>query len=200
MNNQEITDSLLNTLTIEAETIAKLRETLDMTVLITLVQKIGEKKGKVVVTGCGTSGAAAKKIVHSLSCVSVPAVYMNPADAIHGSMGIISEGDIVILISKGGNTKELVNLLDSIKAQKAYIVGVGENPNALIGSYSDLFVKIAVEKEPDSFNMLASASTLAVMSTFDAVCIALMTYTGFTKEQFGINHPGGAVGDRLLGK
>lgn len=200
MNNQEIKDSLLNTLSIEAATIAKLQETVDMEVLTTLVKKIGEKKGKVVVTGCGTSGAAAKKTVHSLSCVSVPAVYMNPADAIHGSMGIIDEGDIVILISKGGNTKELVNLLESIKAQKAYIVGVGENPASIIGKYSELFLKIVVDKEPDTFNMLASASTLAVMSTFDAVCIALMTYTGFTKEQFGINHPGGAVGDRLLGK
>ncbi|MBO1308688.1 SIS domain-containing protein [Enterococcus sp. 669A] len=200
MNNQEIKDSMLNTLSIEANTIAQISETVDMDVLTKLVHKIGAKKGKVVVTGCGTSGAAAKKIVHSLSCVSVPAVYLNPADAVHGSMGIIAEGDIVIVISKGGNTKELVNLLDSIKAQKAYIVGVGENEESTIGKYSELFVKISVEKEPDTFNMLATASTLAVMSTFDAVCIALMTYTGFTKEQFGINHPGGAVGDRLLGK
>ncbi|MGM0240630.1 SIS domain-containing protein [Enterococcus sp. AZ103] len=200
MNNQEIKDSLLNTLTIEAETISKLPETLDLEVLTTLVHKIGEKKGKVIVTGCGTSGAAAKKIVHSLSCVSVPAVYLNPADAVHGSMGIITNQDIVIVISKGGNTIELTNLLDSFKAQKAYIVGIGEKSDSTIGKYSDLFLKISVDKEPDTFNMLATASTLAVMSTFDAICIALMTYTGFTKEQFGINHPGGAVGDRLLGK
>lgn len=200
MNKQEIKDSLLNTLSIEADTIAKLSETVDMSVLTTLVEKIGEKKGKVIVSGCGTSGAAAKKIVHSLSCVSVPAVYLNPADAVHGSMGIITDKDIVIVISKGGNTIELTNLLDSFKAQKAFIVGVGEKPESTIGKYSDLFLKISVDKEPDTFNMLATASTLAVMSTFDAVCIALMSYTGFTKEQFGINHPGGAVGDRLLGK
>ncbi|MBV7389629.1 SIS domain-containing protein [Enterococcus sp. ALS3] len=200
MNKQEIKDSMLNTLSIEADTIAKLSETVDMDVLTTLVEKIGEKQGKVIVSGCGTSGAAAKKIVHSLSCVSVPAVYLNPADAVHGSMGIITDKDIVIVISKGGNTIELTNLLDSFKAQKAYIVGVGENPDSTIGKYADLFLKISVDKEPDTFNMLATASTLAVMSTFDAVCIALMTYTGFTKEQFGINHPGGAVGDRLLGK
>lgn len=200
MNKQEIKDSMLNTLSIEADTIAKLSETVDMDVLTTLVEKIGEKQGKVIVSGCGTSGAAAKKIVHSLSCVSVPAVYLNPADAVHGSMGIITDKDIVIVVSKGGNTIELTNLLDSFKAQKAYIVGVGENPDSTIGKYADLFLKISVDKEPDTFNMLATASTLAVMSTFDAVCIALMTYTGFTKEQFGINHPGGAVGDRLLGK
>lgn len=200
MNKQEIKDSMLNTLSIEADTIAKLSETVDMDVLTTLVEKIGEKQGKVIVSGCGTSGAAAKKIVHSLSCVSVPAVYLNPADAVHGSMGIITDNDIVIVISKGGNTIELTSLLDSFKAQKAYIVGVGENPDSTIGKYADLFLKISVDKEPDTFNMLATASTLAVMSTFDAVCIALMTYTGFTKEQFGINHPGGAVGDRLLGK
>ncbi|WP_288226021.1 SIS domain-containing protein [uncultured Enterococcus sp.] len=200
MNKQEIKDSMLNSLSIEADTIAKLSETVDMDVLTTLVEKIGEKQGKVIVSGCGTSGAAAKKIVHSLSCVSVPAVYLNPADAVHGSMGIITDKDIVIVISKGGNTIELTNLLDSFKAQKAYIVGVGENPDSTIGKYADLFLKISVDKEPDTFNMLATASTLAVMSTFDAICITLMTYTGFTKEQFGINHPGGAVGDRLLGK
>ncbi|MGO3610614.1 MAG: SIS domain-containing protein [Enterococcus gilvus] len=200
MNKQEIKNSMLNTLSIEADTITKLSETVDMDVLTTLVEKIGEKQGKVIVSGCGTSGAAAKKIVHSLSCVSVPAVYLNPADAVHGSMGIITDKDIVIVISKGGNTIELTNLLDSFKAQKAYIVGVGENSDSTIGKYADLFLKISVDKEPDTFNMLATASTLAVMSTFDAVCIALMTYTGFTKEQFGINHPGGAVGDRLLSK
>ncbi|MEO1772189.1 KpsF/GutQ family sugar-phosphate isomerase [Candidatus Enterococcus ferrettii] len=200
MNNQEIKDSMLNTLAIEGAAITKLSETVDLDVLTTLVHKIGEKKGKIVVSGCGTSGVGAKKIVHSLSCVSIPAVYLNPADAVHGSMGIITEDDIVILISKGGNTKELVHLLDSIKAQKPYIVGVGENETSAISHSADLFIKVSVDKEPDSFNMLATASTLAVISIFDAVCIALMTYTKFTKEQFGINHPGGAVGDRLLGK
>ncbi|MGX7198165.1 SIS domain-containing protein [Enterococcus olivae] len=200
MNKQEIKESIQNTFEIEAAAIGALSKSVDQEVLATLVEKIGEKKGNVIVTGCGTSGTAAKKIVHSLSCVSVPAVFLSPSDAIHGSMGIITDKDIVIVISKGGNTKELTNLLDSIKAQGAFIVGVGEKEESKIGDYSNLFVKIAVEKEPDPFNMLATASTLAVISTFDTVCIALMTYTGFTKEQFGINHPSGAVGDRLLGK
>lgn len=200
MNKQKIKESIKNTFEVEASTISALSKSVDEEVLVTLVEKIGEKKGNVIVTGCGTSGTAAKKIVHSLSCVSVPAIYLNPCDAVHGSTGIITDKDIVIIISKGGNTKELTNLLDPIKAQGAYMVGVGEKKESKIGEYSDLFVKIAVEKEPDSFNMLATASTLAVISTFDTVCIALMTYTGFTKEQFGINHPSGAVGDRLLGK
>lgn len=200
MNTKEIKASIKNTWDIEADTIAALKNTVDQEVLVELVEKIGAKKGSVVVSGCGTSGTAAKKIVHSLSCVSIPAVYLNPADAVHGSMGILTAEDIVIVISKGGNTKELVNLLDSIKKQGAYLVGVGENPDSTIGKASDLFLKIAIEKEPDTFNMLATASTLAVISTFDTICIALMTYTGFTKEQFGINHPSGAVGERLLGK
>ncbi|MBP1040280.1 SIS domain-containing protein [Vagococcus sp. BWB3-3] len=200
MNHTDISNSLQNTLAIEAQTLDHLTKTIDTEVLITLVKKIGEKKGKVIVSGCGTSGTAAKKIVHSLSCVSVPAVYLTPSDAVHGSFGIITSDDIVILISKGGNTSELVNLLGSIKEQGAYLVGVGENQDSHIGNASDLFVKVAVEKEPDSFNMLATASTLAVISTFDAVCIALMPYTNFTKKQFGINRPGGAVGARLLGK
>lgn len=200
MNKNEIIESITNTFTVEAETISALSESVDKDILAILVERIGKKEGNVIITGCGTSGTAAKKIVHSLSCISIPAVYLNPSDAIHGSMGIITPKDIVIMISKGGNTKELTNLLDSIKAQGAYIVGVGENEESKIGNYSNIFIKISIKKEPDPFNMLATASTLAVISTFDTVCIALMEYTNFSKEQFGINHPSGAVGERLLGK
>lgn len=198
MKDFNIKESIKNTFNIEVSELKKNGNNIDLDRLEILVEKIGEKKGNVIICGCGTSGTAAKKIVHSLNCISVPAIALIPSDAIHGSLGLITDRDIVIIISKGGNTKELVNLLPSIESQGAYIVGVGENENSKIGSYSNLFINIMIDKEPDPFNMLATASTLSVIATFDAVCVALMTYTDFTKKQFGINHPSGAVGERLL--
>lgn len=195
-----IKKSIENTLKIESESVANLVNVIDIQVIEQVINKISNLKGKVIISGCGTSGTAAKKIVHSLSCISIASLYLNPSDAVHGSMGIIREDDIVILISKGGNTSELTKLINSIKTNKAFLIGVGENEDSTIGKESDLFIKVAVEKEPDKFNMLATASTLAVISVFDAICIALMDTMDFSKSKFALNHPGGAVGERLLHK
>jgi len=184
--------------TVEGNAILALKETIDFESLAIIVDKIGSCNGKIVISGCGTSGVAAKKIVHSLSCISINAVYLNPTDAVHGSMGILKKNDVIILISKGGDTQELVVLIDSIKAIGACLVGVGENQDSRIGKASDLFICVKVDREPDETNMLATASTLAVISTFDAVCITLMDTTNFTHDKFLINHPAGAVGERLL--
>jgi D-arabinose 5-phosphate isomerase GutQ len=106
--------------------------------------------------------------------------------------------DVVIAISKGGNTREVVNLLQTIKAKRAFLIGVTEREESALERSSDLWLRVAVEREPDPFNMLATASTMAVVAVFDAVCIALMERTGYTREQFALIHPGGAVGDRLM--
>ena len=106
--------------------------------------------------------------------------------------------DVVILISKGGNTEELVRLLPACKAKKAAVIVVSENPDSRLAVNADIYLKIKVEREPCRFNMLATASTMAVIAVFDAVCIALMQMTEYTREQFAVIHPGGAVGERLL--
>lgn len=190
--------NIRNVLAIEAQTITNLTNTLDYGIVAEIIRSISKLEGKLIVSGAGTSGVAAKKIVHTFSCMSIPSVYMNPADAVHGSLGIIREKDIVILISKGGNTEELTSLVPTILKTGAVIIGVGENEDSYIGKHSNIFLKIITEKEPDPFNMLATASTLAVISSFDAIAIETMKNINFTKEQFGLNHPGGAVGKRLL--
>ena len=197
---KSINDSLTQTLLIEGETISRLVKELDLITLENFVKIIATTTGKVVVSGCGTSGVAAKKFVHSLSCIEIPAVYLNPTDAVHGALGILQKNDTFVLISKGGNTQELVALLNSAKTKGARLISVGENKEGKISQAADLFIQVKVKEEPDPFKLLATASTLAVISMFDAVCVALMRQTNYTKEQFAINHPGGAVGDKLINK
>ena len=146
----------------------------------------------------GTSAMAAKKAVHSLNCIECPAVFLTPSDAVHGGLGVLQKDDILFLVSKGGGTGELVQLIPACRAKGAVLVGVTENEDSRIAKEADICLKIKVDREPCRFNMLATASTMAVVSVFDAVCIALMQYTDYTKEQFAVIHPKGAVGERLL--
>jgi KpsF/GutQ family protein len=201
--NQDMKDTILNsvknTWEIEAQSIRALADDTDKEALLKAVEAIGGMKGKAIVSGCGTSGAAAKKIAHSLCCVERPAMFLSPADAVHGALGMLQKDDVLILITKGGNTQEIVNMIPACKEKGAYLIGITENPDSVLGRNADLLLKVKVAKEPCPFNMLATASTLAVIALFDAICIALMHYTSYTREQFALIHPGGAVGERLLG-
>ena len=200
MTEQEILSEINRCLTMEAESIAQLRQSLEQEVVLAVARALMNCKGKVILSGCGTSAMAARKIAHSLSCIEIPALFLSPADAVHGALGVLQREDILILISKGGNTQELVNLIPACKTKGALLIGVSENPESVIAKQADIYLKVKVEQEPCRFNMLATASTLAVIATFDAICIALMQMTGYTREQFAVIHPGGAVGERLLNK
>ena len=200
MTEQEILSEINRCLTMEAESIAALRQTLDQEAVLAAAKALMNCKGKVILSGCGTSAMAARKVAHSLSCIEIPALFLSPADAVHGALGVLQREDILILISKGGNTQELVNLIPACKTKGALLIGVFENPESVIAGQADISLKVKVEQEPCRFNMLATASTLAVIATFDAICIALMQMTGYTREQFAVIHPGGAVGERLLNK
>ena len=169
-------------------------------VVLATANAIADCKGRIILSGCGTSAMAAKKIAHSLNCIERPALFLTPSDAVHGGLGVVQPGDIVILVSKGGGTKELVYLLPACRTKHATVIAVSENPESVLAQNADIYLQVQVDREPCRFNMLATASTMAVIAMFDAICIALMQMTGYTKEQFAVIHPGGAVGDRLLGK
>lgn len=195
--NINLFSEIIRTIDIEAKSIEKLKTTIDKTSVLKTLKLIAEKD-RVVLSACGTSAMAAKKIAHSLNCIECPALFLTPSDAIHGGLGVLQKNDLLLLISKGGNTKELLPILNAAKIKKAKIVGVSENEDSFIAKNSDVYLKIKVNEEPCRFNMLATASTLAVISVFDAICIALMQYTNYSKEQFAIIHPAGAVGERLI--
>lgn len=198
MTDKEIISEVNRCISMEADAIGKLTEVLDEKAVLETAKALQNCKGKVILSGCGTSAMAAKKVAHSLCCIEIPALFLSPADAVHGGLGVQQEDDILILISKGGNTQELVNLIPACRTKKAKLIGVSENPDSKIAQAADIYMKVKAEREPCRFNMLATSSTLAVISTFDAICIALMQMTGYTREQFAVIHPGGAVGERLL--
>lgn len=200
LDSKEILSEIKRTLKMEAAAIAALPDELNGEALVSAAEAIANCRGKVVVSACGTSAMAANKAVHSLNCIECPALFLTPSDAVHGGLGVLQQEDLLILISKGGSTAELLPLAAACKQKNAFLIAVSENPDSKLAKACDLYLKVRVEREPCRFNMLATSSTLAVIAVFDAICIALMGMTGYTREQFAIIHPGGAVGDRLLNK
>jgi KpsF/GutQ family protein len=179
--------------------LSRLASTVDRDAFARCVETLGACRGRIITLGCGTSAVAARKIAHSLSCIERPSFFLSPADAPHGAMGVVQQGDVVILVSKGGGTKELVELVPSLKAKGAILIVVTENGGSALARACDLVVIVKVEKEADPFNMLATTSTMAVVAVFDAITIVLMEKMGYTREAFAVIHPHGAVGDRLTG-
>jgi KpsF/GutQ family protein len=197
MTRDEIWAKALHVWDTGARELSRLPKTVDRDALARCVETIAACTGRIVTLGCGTSAAAARKAAHSLSCIERPALFLSPSDAPHGALGVVQPGDVVILFSKGGGTTELLGLVPSLKTKRAFLVTVTESETSELARQSDLVLKVKVEREADSFNMLATTSTMAVVAVFDAICIALMEHTGYTKEQFAVIHPHGAVGDRL---
>lgn len=200
MTDEEIIKSIESVWDLESRAIASLADSMDREVLVTLVKAFASLgQNRLFTTGSGTSAAAARKIAHTLSCVGAPSSFIVPSDAVHGALGVLQEGDMVIMLSKGGGTPDVVQMIPSIKGKKARIIGVTENRDSVLAQSSDILVEIKVDREACPFNMLATASTMAVIAAFDAVASTLITYTGYTKEDFAVIHPSGAVGERLLG-
>ncbi len=198
MTDSEILGELRRVLCAEAEAVKKLSTDMDGEQVLKVAKALRNCTGKVITSGCGTSAVTAKKIAHSMSCIEIPAIFLSPSDAVHGALGVLQENDVFILISKGGNTQELTQMIPACRTKKALLIGVSENPDSVIAQNADIFLRIKVDREPDKFNMLATASTIATIAMFDAICIALMQMSGYTREQFAVIHPGGDVGDRLL--
>lgn len=201
MEKSQIWDQIQNVWGQEASSLNNLKNIVSPDAIVKAVETIANckyNKGRVLTAGVGTSGAAAKKIAHTLSCVEIPSFFISPADGVHGALGAVQKDDVVIAISKGGGTKEILNIVPAVKRKGATLIGVTENENSELAKNSDIVLKIKVEREPDPFNMLATASTMAVIAVFDAIAITLMHVTNYKKEQFAVIHPGGAVGERLL--
>ncbi|AYH41076.1 hypothetical protein A5N82_04610 [Christensenella minuta] len=187
-------------LRIERDTLDSLLTTVDRDVLdriVDLLCTVKPNSKKVITAGCGTSGMAAQKIAHTLSVVEVPAFFLSPANSIHGGLGAIQKGDVAVLFTKGGNTGEIVNYIPVCKEKGAVIIGVTEDETSILGKNCDILLKIAVEREPCPWKLIASGSIVAAIAVWDAIAFTVMRHNGFTKEQFYLTHPGGSVGDKL---
>lgn len=184
----------------EAEDIWQVSQDVDYNIMcriVDILKSVKSKSKKVILAGCGTAGMAAKRIAHTLCVVEIPAFFLSPADSIHGGMGAMQEGDVLILISKSGNTMEIINYLHAAKKKQMTIIGVTEDENSILGTNCDLVLKIKIKKEPDKWGIISSASTLAFISIFDAMAFLAMEENEYTKEDFYLIHTGGGVGEIL---
>ncbi|MCT8311443.1 KpsF/GutQ family sugar-phosphate isomerase [Tetragenococcus halophilus] len=181
----------------EANSLRYVSDIIDEKQVLAVFYLLKNCKGKIITTGCGTSGVAAKKISHTLNVIGISSTFLSPADAPHGGVGMITEEDVVILISKGGETVEINQCVDLAKMRGAKIIGVTEKEVSYLAKNSDQILQVIVDQEADDFNMVATSSILAVISVFDVLAILLARENHFSKEQFLKVHPGGEVGDKL---
>ncbi|WP_127024778.1 KpsF/GutQ family sugar-phosphate isomerase [Flagellimonas beolgyonensis] len=193
---QSILSIAKRTLEIESEAIGNLTNLLDEQFALA-VQYILESRGRVVVSGVGKSAIIASKIVATFNSTGTPAIFMHAADAIHGDLGTIQENDIVICISKSGNTPEIKALLPLIKIGKNKLIGITGNMDSVLAKQADYVLNTYVEKEACPNNLAPTTSTSAQMAMGDALAICLLELKGFSSADFAKYHPGGALGKKL---
>lgn len=188
------------TLTAEAQAIKDLTVKLDYLVMdriVDLLLTVKHDKKRVVTIGCGTSGTAARRIAHTLSCIEIPAAFLSPSEALHGGLGFVQKDDLAILIAKGGNTSEVAACLPCLKSKGAVIIGVTHNASSILAREADITLLMDTGVEPCPFQMMPCSSTLGVIAAWDAMILSAMRLNGFTKEAFLAIHPGGATGEVL---
>ncbi len=192
-----ILDIAKNVLKLEAEAITHLSEILNSDFL-DAVETIYNSDGKVVVCGMGKSGNIGRKIASTLSSTGTLSVFINPAEGVHGDLGVIARNDVIIAISKSGETGELIQLLPFIKRIGAKIISITNNKNSTIANQSDINLIIDIDKEACPMNMAPTTSTTCTLALGDAIAVSLMKMRGFTEEDFSKFHPGGNIGKQLM--
>jgi arabinose-5-phosphate isomerase len=161
------------------------------------VRVIAESKGRVVLTGMGKSGLIARKIVATLNSTGTAAIYLHPTDALHGDLGMVRREDVVILISKSGDTEEIINLIPLLKRLNVILIGMVGIRDSKVGNACDIVLNISVKEEACPYDLAPTASSTVTLVMGDALAIALLDYKGFTEEDFALLHPGGSLGKRL---
>jgi D-arabinose 5-phosphate isomerase GutQ len=154
-------------------------------------------QGHVLVTGAGTSHAMAQRFAHLLSCCGAPALCISAADSIHGGSGAITANDVVFVISKGGHSAEINQFVEIARQRGARIVAQTENPESPLGQMSDAVFHVRTVGDVDPYGMIATGSSLVNGAADDALCVLLLELRGYSRDDFGMTHPGGAVGKKL---
>ena len=160
-------------------------------------QLIYNSKGRVIITGIGKSAIIANKIVATLNSTGTPSIFMHAADAIHGDLGLILEDDVVVCISKSGNTPEIKVLVPLIKNAKNKMIAITGNKDSFLGQQADYVLNAFVEQEACPNNLAPTTSTTAQLVVGDALAVCLLKLRGFSSKDFAKYHPGGALGKRL---
>jgi D-arabinose 5-phosphate isomerase GutQ len=165
--------------------------------LLPVIEALLNCPGHVLVTGAGTSRAVAERFAHLLACCGTPALFIHAADALHGGAGAIKAGDVVYIISKGGQSLEINQFAEIARQRGARIIAHTEKPASALGQMADQVFHIVAPAEVDPYGMIATGSSLVNSAACDALCILLLEQRGYSREAFGQTHPGGAVGKHL---
>ncbi len=177
----------------ESASVAALTSQLDDT-FVAIAQLLWHCEGHVLVTGAGTSNPVAARLAHLLSCCGTPALFIHPGDSQHGLSGAVTSRDVLIAISKGGETTEVNHLAQVAKQRGATLIAFTEKPESTLGKMSDYVLRIQASPDVDPYGMIATGSSLTVCGMTDALCVVMLKLRGYSREQFGATHPGGAVG------
>lgn len=184
-------------ITVEADALHALAERIDGE-FEQAVQLILASKGRVVLTGMGKSGLIGLKIASTLASTGTPAFFLHPAEGIHGDLGMIMKGDVVIAISYSGEVEEVVRILPIIKRLGASLITMTGNPASSLAKAGDVRLDISVKEEACPLGLAPTASTTATLAMGDALAVALLVQRGFSAEDFALFHPGGSLGRKLL--
>lgn len=184
---------------IEAKAVADLEQRLNSR-FADAVELILRCKGRVIVTGVGKSGIIARKIVGTMNSTGTPAVFLHPSDAIHGDLGMVRKDDVIMCVSKSGDTPEIMNLVPMFKRLGVPILSLVGDLQSALARESSIALDASVEKEACPHDLAPTASTTVTLALGDAIAIALLDRRDFSKEEFALFHPGGALGKRLLMK
>lgn len=184
-------------LEIEAEAVLALRSRIDGA-FSRAVDMILACQGKVVVTGMGKSGLICQKIAATMASTGTPTFFLHPAEGIHGDLGMLSRGDVVIAVSYSGETEEICRILPVIKRMGLPLIAVSGNPQSTLAAAGDVHLDVSVTEEACPLGLAPTASTTATLAMGDALAVALLNERGFKAEDFALFHPGGALGKKLL--
>ncbi|HMN48698.1 MAG TPA: KpsF/GutQ family sugar-phosphate isomerase [Ignavibacteriaceae bacterium] len=196
MNSDQIIANGKEVIRIEAEAVADLKYSINED-FVKAVETIYSSQGRVVLTGMGKSGLIARKIVATFNSTGTAAIYLHPTDALHGDLGMVRSEDVVILISKSGETEEISNLLPMLKRMNVKLIAMCGNKNSKLAKECDVILNIGVKEEACPYDLAPTASTTATLALGDALSVALLQKRNFTEEDFAFLHPGGSLGKRL---
>ncbi|RLD77989.1 MAG: D-arabinose 5-phosphate isomerase, partial [Bacteroidetes bacterium] len=195
-SSEEIQSIAISTIDNELSAVSGLKTSINID-FVHCVERIIQSDGRVILTGIGKSANIARKIVSTLNSTGTPAIFMHAADAVHGDLGIIREDDIIVCMSKSGETPEIKVLVPLLKSRKNFLIAMVGNCSSYLAKHADLVLDTTVEKEACPNNLVPTASTTAQLVMGDALAMALLSCRGFTPEDFARFHPGGSLGKRM---
>lgn len=196
---EEFYTAAMEAFKIESESLMATAEVIDKAEFERAVEALSNAE-RIASAGCGHSGIACQHFAHLMCCIERPARFISPAEAVHGGLGYIQKGDVIVLASRGGKTDELMPIADICKNKGATVIGITENLSSPLAQKSDIVIAMKVTRECDKYNCQGTTSFTVLAAIFDALQTAVLENTGFKNEEFAVIHPGGAVGKRLNSK